>query len=36
MHKLPKCIFLLSFIRFPDNAELLNILKDYFSGVPYI
>lgn len=33
---LPKCIFLISFIRFPDNAELLNILKDYFSGVPYI
>lgn len=33
---LPKCIFLLSIVRYHDNVELLDILKDYFSGVPYI
>lgn len=36
MHKLPKYIFLISIIRGQDNAELVDVLKDYFSGVPYI
>lgn len=33
---LPKFIFVLSIIRYTDNAELVDTLKDYFSGVPYI
>lgn len=36
MYKLPKYIFLISIIRYQDNAELVDVLKDYFSGVPYI
>lgn len=36
MHKLPKCILVVSIIRYTDNAELVGVLKDYFSGVPYI
>lgn len=36
MHKLPKFIFVVSFIRYTDNAELVDVLKDYFSGIPYI
>lgn len=36
MHKLPKFIFVVSIIRYTDNAELVDVLKDYFSGVPYI
>lgn len=33
---LPKFILVVSIIRYTDNAELVDILKDYFSGVPYI
>lgn len=33
---LPKYIFLISIIRDQNNAELVDVLKDYFSGVPYI
>lgn len=36
MHKLPKFILVVSIIRYTDNAELVDVLKDYFSGVPYI
>lgn len=36
MHKLPKYIFVVSIIRYTDNTELVDVLKDYFSGVPYI
>ena len=36
MHKLPKFILVISIIRYTDNAELVDVLKDYFSGVPYI
>ena len=33
---LPKNILVVSIIRYTDNAELVDVLKDYFSGVPYI
>ena len=33
---LPKNILVVSIIRYTDNAELVDILKDYFTGVPYI
>lgn len=33
---LPKFILVVSIVRYLDNAELVDILKDYFSGVPYI
>lgn len=33
---LPKFIFVVSFIRYTDNAELIDVFKDYFSGIPYI
>lgn len=33
---LPKFILVVSIIRCTDNAELVGVLKDYFSGVPYI
>lgn len=33
---LPKFIFVVSIIRYTDNAELVDVIKDYFSGVPYI
>lgn len=36
MYKLPKNILVVSIIRYTDNAELVDVLKDYFSGVPYI
>lgn len=36
MSNIPKYIFLISIIRYQDNAELVDVLKDYFSGVPYI
>lgn len=36
MHKLPRTILVVSIIRYTDNAELVDVLKDYFSGVPYI
>lgn len=36
MCKLPKYILVVSIIRYTDNAELVDTLKDYFSGVPYI
>lgn len=36
MQKLPKYIFVISIIKYTDNAELVGILKDYFGGVPYI
>lgn len=36
MHKLPKFILVVSIVRYTDNAELVDVLKDYFSGVPYI
>lgn len=36
MQKLPKYIFVISIIKYTDNAELVSVLKDYFSGVPYI
>lgn len=36
MHKLPKYVFVVSIIRYTDNAELVDVLKDYFNGVPYI
>lgn len=36
MQKLPKYLFVVSIIRYTDNAELVDVLKDYFSGVPYI
>lgn len=33
---LPKYILVVSIVRYTDNAELVDVLKDYFSGVPYI
>lgn len=36
MKQLPKNIFVISIIRYTDNAELVDVLKDYFSGVPHI
>ena len=33
---LPKNILVVSIIRYTDNAELVDVLKDYFTGVPYI
>ena len=33
---LPKFILVVSIVRYTDNAELVDVLKDYFSGVPYI
>lgn len=36
MHKLPEYILGVNIIRYTDNAELVDVLKDYFSGVPYI
>lgn len=33
---LPKFILVASIVRYTDNAELVDVLKDYFSGVPYI
>lgn len=36
MRNLSKYIFVVSIIRYTDNAELVDVLKDYFSGVPYI
>lgn len=33
---LSKFIFVVSIIRYTDNAELVDVLKEYFSGVPYI
>ena len=33
---LPKFIFVVSIIKYTDNAELVDVLKDYFSGIPYI
>lgn len=35
-NSLPKNILVVSIIRYTDNAELVDVLKDYFSGVPYI
>ena len=36
MHKLPEYILGVCIIRYTDNAELVDTLKDYFNGVPYI
>lgn len=36
MYKLPRNLLVISIIRYTDNAELIDVLKDYFSGVPYI
>lgn len=36
MYKLPRNLLVISIIRYTDNAELVDVLKDYFSGVPYI
>lgn len=33
---LPKFILVASIVRYTDNAELVDVLKDYFSGIPYI
>lgn len=33
---LPKFILVVSIVRYTDNAELVDVLKDYFRGVPYI
>ena len=33
---LPKFILVVSIVRYTDNAELVDVLKDYFTGVPYI
>lgn len=33
---LPKFILVVSIVRYTDNDELVDVLKDYFSGVPYI
>lgn len=33
---LPKNILVVSIVRYTDNAELVDVLKDYFSGVPHI
>lgn len=35
-NSLPKFILVVSIVRYTDNAELVDILKDYFSGVPYM
>lgn len=35
-NSLPKFILVVSIIRYTDNAELVDVLKDYFSEVPYI
>lgn len=36
MYKLPRNLLVISIIRYTDNAELVDVLKDYFSVVPYI
>lgn len=36
MKNLPRNILVISIIHYTDNAELVDIFKDYFSGVPYI
>lgn len=33
---LPKFILVVSIVRYTNNAELVDVLKDYFSGVPYV
>lgn len=36
MYELSRNLLGISIIRYTDNAELVDVLKDYFSGVPYI
>lgn len=36
MQKLPKHILVVRIIRYFDNDEIVNILKEYFKGVPHI
>lgn len=36
MHKLPTYILVVSIIRYTDNAELVDVIKDYLSGVLHI
>lgn len=36
MYELPRNILVISIIRYTNNAELVDVLKDYFSGIPYI
>lgn len=36
MYKLSEQILVVSIIRYFDNDEIVNILKEYFKGVPHI
>lgn len=36
MKQLPKNILVVGIIRYFDNDEIVNILKEYFNGVPHI
>ena len=36
MRKLPKMILVVGIIRYTNKHEIVDILKEYFNGVPYI
>lgn len=36
MHKLPKNILVVGIIRYTNKHEIVDILKEFFNGVPHI
>lgn len=36
MHKLPKSILVVGIIRYTNKHEIVDILKEYFNGVPHV
>lgn len=36
MYELPKNIFVISIIRYTNNAEVVDIFKEFFEGIPHI